>query len=34
MAPTGGSCTWNGGLALASTAVIPTTGYGLARAFC
>ena len=34
MAPTGGSCTWNGGLALACTAFIPAVGNCLARAFC
>jgi hypothetical protein len=34
MAPTGGSCTWIGGLALACTAFIPATGIRLATAYC
>jgi len=34
MASTGGSCTRNGGLALACTAFIPTAGNWLARAYC
>jgi hypothetical protein len=34
MTTTGFSCTWNGGLALACTAFVPTTGNWLATACC
>jgi hypothetical protein len=34
MIATGRCCTRNGGLALACTALIPSTGNWLARAFC
>jgi hypothetical protein len=34
MVPTGGSCTWTGGLVLACTAFIPATGIGLTIAYC
>jgi hypothetical protein len=34
MALTGGHCTWNGGLVLASAALVPATGIRLGTAYC
>jgi hypothetical protein len=34
MDSTNGKCTWEGGLALASAAVVPVTGSWLAATFC